>query len=62
MPLDDESEDRRPRAMTHEFEFKPPATEQKKKVSRGKDSSNFLVSENEEDENASETEGEKLIF
>ena len=55
MPLDDENEDRRPRANTHEFEFETPGMEQKKKVSRGKEnsSSHFLVSEDDENEDTS---------
>ena len=48
--------------MSHEFDFQMP--EQKNVQTRGKEnsSSHFLVSEDDENEDASETEGEKLVF
>ena len=58
-------EDRRPKAMSSEFEFAMPQMAQSKKgKNRGKEnsSSNFLASEEDENEEASETDAEKLIF
>ena len=51
--------------MSSEFEFAMPQMAQSKKgKNRGKEnsSSNFLASEEDENEEASETDAEKLIF